>query len=1385
MTSLRLHLLGSPRLEQNGITVKLGRRKVLALLAYLAATDQPQRRDSLIALFWPEKSANVARRNLRRNLSELRNLIGDDHVHADNNLVGFTAHDGFWVDLLRFRQLVGLVAEHDHHDGELCPDCQIHLNEAVSLYHADFLAGFGLADTPAFDDWVYFQSSALRHDLVAALRHLITWNQARQFYDKAIHLTRRWLALDPLHELVQRKLIELLAQNGETSAALRQFETSRTLLLDNLGVTPERETLQLVASIRHAAEQNSIPFQELSTHHRASDATAQSLRIVGDLPEARHFFGRQQALAQLEGWIRARNTSVIGVFGMGGLGKTTLIAELVNRLQQEQQTGDSGFQLENRYELVVWQSLRNAPDLADTISSIRQAIAPAVQPVNAQGLSEWQLFFAELSQLRCLIIFDNLESILVSEGNPGRYSTEFEDYQEFIHRFSQQNHQSSLILTSRERPYGFQRLIRDNKHVYALILEGLSEEAGQQVLQAHDVSAPSAAAALLVKRYSGNPLALHILAETVKDFYDSDLTRFNASGAPVFADIRDLLDQQFYRLTPLERTLLFWLAIEREPVPLEHLWNNLLDQSSRHQFIEAIRHLQRRSLLHRVADAQTTGFTLQGVIMEYTVDRLLDLILHEIDQFRDLGIFGREGAGIPRSHFIYLNNHALLKARGANYVKESQKQIFLRSIATILQQRYGPSGTAELLFEILASWRQSRQPRPGYLAGNILNLLIACDIEITDRNLSHLAVWQADLQAAVLHGVNLDGADLSGTEFADNFDATLSVVHLPGKDVVIAGTANGEIRIWRFSDWQLLGILSAHDDAVWALAVSPDERWLASGSSDETIRLWDLETLTEITALTGHEGAIWTLIFTLDSQLLLSSSFDQTVRIWDIDSRQQSGKLLGHANSISGLDVSINGLVATGSGDKTIRIWDLESRNEIARLEAHTDWIGPLAFTPDGKRLVSCSYDGTVKVWDVTSGQVIRTLTGHRGRISSLALSPAGQLVASGGADQTVRIWDVDSGEALHIFSGHGNYVDCLTFASDERRLISGGYDQTLRVWDVTSGRPLHTTVGHNASVSCVVFSPDGQQIASGGYDWKVRLWQAQTGRIERVLSQQSNWIWCVAYSHQGDMLASASYDHSVCLWNVENGNLLHELNGHQAWVTALAFEPTGNLLVSGGLDRTLRFWNTEIGRPARAPIQTSNYVWSLAISPDGRYLAVGGYDHFVTIYDNETGRELSRLAGHRNFVWSLDFGPDSRLLVTGSYDQTVRVWDVEAGTCLQTLTGHSGWVESVAFDPTGTFVASASYDKTVCIWEYRTGKLHLRLDGHTSMVGAVAFSPDGGRIASGSADESVKIWDVNSGSCLQTLRPDPPYAGMNIKNATGLSEAQRRALLALGAVEE
>ncbi len=1074
----------------------------------------------------------------------------------------------------------------------------------------------------------------------------------------------------------------------------------------------------------------------------------------GDAPTVPSFYGRHQDLFTLAQWLVEERCRLVAVLGLAGLGKTTLAVKLVE-------------QVKDKFELVIWRSLRNAPPLAELLADLLKVLAgPAAADLPVEPkISDLML---QLHQRRCLLILDNLETILAS---PDRADARL--YAELLQQAGESRHQSCLLLTSREKPPFFELLERPDGPVRTLSLAGLDVTAGQALLGTWELSGPPEDWRKFVERYSGNPLALKLMAETVQQVFDGQLEAFLGEGSAFFGSLRQILARQAAQLTPLEQSLLLWLALEREGVSRPSLLQNLVPAPTGPDFVEALQGLRRRSLVEKNGQ----GFTLQNVVLEYATERLIERVCAEISQ---------ANLDEVRPTLVTLDSYALLKAQAKDYVRDSQARLILSPILERLQGSLGRAGLEARLVDILTALRRAQPPFSGYAAANVLHLLLQLGSPPAHFDFSNLTLRQAHLVGTTLADANFAGAALLDTVCHDTFGGILALAYRPAGDLLAAGTTKGEVRVWQAATGQPLFNLTGHTNWVQAVAFSPDGRCLASAGTDGAIRWWDTTSGACLRILSGSAERLLSLAFSPEGQWLASAGSDGAIRIWAVESGDCISSLTGHSSWVLSVSFSPDSRHLASSGqDGTVRLWDVVGGRPVYTFTGHTAPIWSLAFSPDGRLLASASDDGTVRVWDVAARQKRHVLAEHSGPVKCVTFSPDGHLLASGGHDRTVRLWLANSGEALKTLPGHTSWVWAVAFHPDGQTLVSGTYRQAIRQWEVSSGRCIQNWHGYAGWVSALAFHPQADTLATGEEDGLVRLWSPASGQIWLTCRGHTDWLSALAYSPDGRRLASASADRTIRLWDSETGQALHCLAGHRGWIWAVAFSPTGELLASSSEDSTIRLWASADGRCMRTMAGHAGWVRSVAFHPGGEVLASGSDDHTLRLWAAASGQLLQVISGHSDWVMSVSFSPDGRLIASGSADRTIRLWDSATGQAVARLEGHTGRVRSLAFDPGGRYLVSGGDDRTVRLWEVAGGRLCQTWAEHTDLVKAVAFGPDGRRVASCSDDGTTRLWELESGRCQRILRSDRPYERMNISRTTGLTGAQKTALKLLGAIEE
>lgn len=250
MSVLRFYLFGPPRIEKDGQVIEIQRRKTLALFAYLVVTQQTHSRDTIATLFWQDNDQPSARANLRREISRLKQALGEGVLLLEGDNLSFNPAFELWVDVKVYLSKLEEAALHTHPRGRLCQECAANLTAALGLYTDGFMSGFSLPDSPKFDEWQFFQADGLRQNFSETLANLIDWHAAIGEFDTAINYARRRLSLDSQHEPAHRSLMKLYAWSGQQSAALRQYQECVRILEEELGIEPEEETRSIYGAIR-------------------------------------------------------------------------------------------------------------------------------------------------------------------------------------------------------------------------------------------------------------------------------------------------------------------------------------------------------------------------------------------------------------------------------------------------------------------------------------------------------------------------------------------------------------------------------------------------------------------------------------------------------------------------------------------------------------------------------------------------------------------------------------------------------------------------------------------------------------------------------------------------------------------------------------------------------------------------------------------------------------------------------------------------------------------------------------------------------------------------------------------------------------------------------
>jgi WD40 repeat protein/DNA-binding SARP family transcriptional activator len=1401
-----VHLLGPFRVSLDGEpTIDFVSDKARALLAYLAVeSDQPHRREALAGLLWPDYPERSARASLRTALANVRQVIGDRTAKPPflcvlRQTVQFNPEGDAWVDVTAFTQLLkkqsALMANRQ----------TIHrLQKAVELYQGDFLTGFSLADSAAFEEWALLTREQLRRQALTALQHLVEHCEEEDESQRGLEYAWRQVEMDPLREGAQRQLMRLLALNGQWEAALAQYEGYHRLLETELGVAPSPE-IQETFELLLMGELPSKPPTVIRVLEREP-------RDVGACPylglapfreaDAPFFFGRDGFTKKLIEAVRERPLVAV-IVGSSGSGKSSAVfAGLVPRLRSE---GDwlmadlrPGGQPFHALAAALLDNLEPELSEAERLDGIGELAATLSEgDVPLLDVVERALERSPGAR-RALLLVDQFEELYTLCPEP-------ETRRRFV----------DVLLAAVRAAEGRGEL------AFVLSLTLRADFMGQALAHRPFADALQEASLML------GPMTRDELQAAIERPAEKQGAAFEAG---LVERVLDDVGEEPGNLPLLEFALtLLW---ER----LDHGWmthaayeeigqvEGALARYAEQVFDELdadAREGVRQVLVQLVQPGEGTKDTRRVTAKGELGEESWGLVQHLAD--RRLVVTGREpSTGVETVEVVH---EALIQGWGrlrgwmeadrAFRTWQERLRVALRGWETserdegallrgaplaeaegwLAERRAELSPAEEGFIHASVALREQRRAERdrrrrhtilalagGLVVAVVLALLAGgqwqraegeVDARATAQAESETTEHEAQRQAAILLAAQAeseledgfaDRAVLLALEALEHYPYTPQAEHALGQAV---------------SYNRALQQYTGHESAVTSVAWSPDGTRIASSSTDNSVHVWDASTGEELLVIDLPEG-------------ITGNIFDWALSVkWSPD----GGNLL----TVSGDRFLL------GSQDYDITLWDARSGEQVVAIEL------PNQAEPE-------------------AGEGVSTNFYHYATAAAAAFAPKGGRLATIGGDNTAIVWDTSLQTQELVLTGHENDVNGVAWSPDEAHLATASEDGTARIWDAQTGEELLVLRGHEGAVNVVVWSPDGAQLATAGDDGTVRFWDAETSEVVRTMEPNAGIVWSLAWSPDGSQLATGTDDACIRIWEIVSGEVVAELNGHGNFVAHLAWSPVDDRLASAGAGGTVRTWN---GAPSTAALPLPyRVVPGLSWSSDGRYVVVAGGDLFgeteppiLEIWDVSTGQPVvedlgAGLCPDCTFWGQADYSPDERLLLVrgggwppdasvttkayvidaltgelvtsftatdgswmlrdvdwspdgaqvsgGTNYGTVFIWDLQTGDPLHTMVHRDGvWVMSVDWSPDGTKIASAGGedangkgDGTVQVWDAATGEALFALTGEPgAYLWKVAWSPDGTRILTtsgsdeyGSKDTTIRVWDANTGEELLVI---------------------------------
>ncbi len=658
----------------------------------------------------------------------------------------------------------------------------------------------------------------------------------------------------------------------------------------------------------------------------------------------------------------------------------------------------------------------------------------------------------------------------------------------------------------------------------------------------------------------------------------------------------------------------------------------------------------------------------------------------------------------------------------------------------------------------------------------------------------------------------------------------------------------------------LLHVLD-HPDRVRAVAVSPDGKTVLTACEDERARLWD--TATGACAWESEKlgGPVFVVAFSPDGQRFAAGACQGgqvgsgVIRQWDRATRRPTEPTIKMVGYVLAIAWSPDGKsLATGGGGSDdrdgVRVWDAATGAPRGAPRALAREYRAVAWSPDGQTLAGgdgpewASKPASVRCWNAAGAHIVPVLPHPRG-VAALAFSPDGRKLLTGCDDRGARLWEAGTGKLLGEPLFHPDGVFAVAFTPDGQQFVTACDDGLVRFWDTATRREQGAPVRHHDKIRALAVSRDGRFLATASFDRTVRLWSlsrqspgpvdpsnpaavrarrdrrestgappqrfrnavfspdrtavalvSADGHLARVMSTApvhplgrpvrytpeimplaffgihtkppNTEIAPIVFGPAGRFATGTHGDDQSRVWSVATGEPLTPPLWHANFVQCLAFSPDGKLLAAGDYFNVVRLWNTGTGRESGPPLQQGDIVMCLAFSPNGKLLATGTSDDRshtpgAWLWDVASRRPIGPPMPHATRVNFVQFRPDGRALMTATWDRVVRLWDTATGKPLgPPAPPLGGELTAVTFSPDGRLLATAGKDGIARLWDAHTGALSpVGSLPHPAGLVALAFSLDGRTLATGSEDGGARLWDVSTCHALgpRIMQPGPVLA--------------------------
>ena len=656
------------------------------------------------------------------------------------------------------------------------------------------------------------------------------------------------------------------------------------------------------------------------------------------------------------------------------------------------------------------------------------------------------------------------------------------------------------------------------------------------------------------------------------------------------------------------------------------------------------------------------------------------------------------------------------------------------------------------------------------------------------------------------------------TELADRWESDKK-----SKDLLLRGS-----ELSKFQDWQnskpsgevipILVLSFLHESEVSQIRRQNDEQARLKEREDAifrekqaTIKIGRLAKMIAATLIAALILAILTIRISIDREVastaLLAATINQhTSTLNDVERQEYDDAILFALESLNLSRNSVWNTLSRNFFDNNEAEANLTKAYVNSKLEkelsGHTDYVTSVAYTSDGKTILTASFDGKIKFWAANTGKLIKTISGHEKEIYALSINEAGTKFLTSSLDKTAKIWDLETGNIIGTLSGHTDNVMSAKFNSNGSAIVTAARNGEIFVWDserleiinrttkytransaefnakgteivaaiVSSDQKncavildaftmleINRLVGHTDRVIDAEFNKDGTQVLTASWDKTAIIWDVKKSALPLMQFQDhKSALVSATFDQQSRHILTASTDRSAIAWNVTNKKAIARFQGHKDFLTSAQFSPDGKNVVTASRDKMARVWKFTPATPIQEFGPYEDLVSTASLSSSGNKVLTA-LDDVIKIWDRETNSLIAQLkTPNSEKVETATFFPnDHNKIAAGYSDGTIVIWSTTNEKFLAQAKVSDSPIGSIKLNRSATQLVATMNNGLITIRD------SIRLDpvatipisnsktnGSEIEISYTAFNPDGTRIIAGSKDGSIFICIINSKKC-------------------------------------